>query len=260
MTCMECKLSIQLTSCDSFDCYRVVAKKQKSMQALIRKMKSKFRSFNDEGFKAEEVPIEESTIKKGTNLVVAETNPIKKFCNDTYGFIEKGQYVRIDIKEISKEQLELLSEDYPIILATVDSAQSDMGYIRARFTKHLWHPKILKSKDPLVFSIGWRKFQSVPVFCSQDNHKRYRLIKYSHKYNTTDVIFYGPFMPINSPIVAFQNYDNISRHFRIAGTGDLIENNHSFSLVKKLKLIGEPYEIYKKTAFIKNMFTSSVFY
>jgi len=37
-----------------------------------------------------------------------------------------------------------------------------------------------------------------------------------------------------------------------------MELNHSFDVMKKLKLVGEPFKIYKNTAFIKGMFNSSV--
>ncbi len=47
-------------------------------------------------------------------------------------------------------------------------------------------------------------------------------------------------------------------HFRICTTGVIIEMNSQFSVMKKLKLIGEPYKIMKNTAFIKGMFTSDV--
>ena len=37
-----------------------------------------------------------------------------------------------------------------------------------------WHAKILKSRDPLVFSMGWRRFQSMPVFATEDANGRLR--------------------------------------------------------------------------------------
>lgn len=46
--------------------------------------------------------------------------------------------------------------------------------------------------------------------------------------------------------------------FRIAATGTVLELNHSFDVMKKLKLIGEAFKIYKNSAFIKGMFNSQV--
>lgn len=37
-----------------------------------------------------------------------------------------------------------------------------------------------------------------------------------------------------------------------------MELNHSFDVMKKLKLVGEPFKIYKNTAFIRGMFNSAL--
>ena len=47
-------------------------------------------------------------------------------------------------------------------------------------------------------------------------------------------------------------------NFRICTTGVIVEMNTQFKVMKKLKLIGEPFKVHKNTAFIKNMFTSNV--
>jgi len=33
-----------------------------------------------------------------------------------------------------------------------------MAYVRVKIKKHRWYPHVLKTKDPLTVSIGWRKF------------------------------------------------------------------------------------------------------
>lgn len=47
-------------------------------------------------------------------------------------------------------------------------------------------------------------------------------------------------------------------HFRVCTSGVIVEMNSQFKVMKKLKLIGEPYKVMKNTAFIKGMFTSDV--
>lgn len=209
----------------------------------------------------EEQPNEEEEETRGKHVkkaVIQEENLIKSFCNEEYGLYEKGTYVRIDIKQIKRKFLDYFRIDYPIILCTTNIQETNFGFLKIKFSKHIWYPKILKTNDPIIFSIGWRKFQSVPVYCIEDRNHRLRMIKYTPKYRDCFAITYGPFFPINVSIVAIQKYTDDVKHFRICGTGDIMEVNQSFQVMKKLKLMGEPYEIYKKTCFIKGMFNSSV--
>ena len=55
-----------------------------------------------------------------------------------------------------------------------------------------------------------------------------------------------------------QSVNSIESHFRIAATGVVLEMNKACQIVKKLKLTGTPYKIFKNTAFIRNMFNSAL--
>jgi len=189
---------------------------------------------------------------------------LKLFLDDssTYGIFKLGTYIRIDLKKVKRKYANHFDPNHPIILSTLShqESESQMSFIKIRFSKHLWFPKILKTNDPIILSIGWRKFQTTMVYCVEDKNHRLRLIKYTPKFTNCIAICYGPQVPINVAVVAMQNNldDTTDDNFRIAGTGDVIEVNQSFDIVKKLKLIGDPEEIYKKTANIKNMFNSNL--
>jgi ribosome biogenesis protein BMS1 len=185
---------------------------------------------------------------------------MKPFMNEEFGLFEKGAYVRLDIKKIKRKFVDHFKIDHPIVLCTTNIQESTMGFLKIKFSKHIWHPKIMKTNDPIILSVGWRKFQTTPIYCVEDKNNRLRMIKYTPKFTSCIAVAYGPFLPINVAVVGIQNYNNDanSNHFRICGTGDLLEVNQNFEILKKLKLIGEPMEIFKKTAFIKGMFNSNM--
>merc|ERR1712146_384546 len=129
----------------------------------------------------------------------------------------------------------------------------------ARFKKHRWTLRVLKSSDPLIFSIGWRRFQSLPVYATDDgNEKRCRYLKYTPEHMHCHASFYGPFVPPNTGILAIKSLSRRTQGFRVSGTGVVLELNASLDIVKKLKLTGSPQKILKNTAYISGMFNSDI--
>lgn len=108
--------------------------------------------------------------------------------------------------------------------------------------------------------MGWRRFQSLPVFTTEDPNERERFLKYTPEHMHCTCSFYGPLVPPNSGILAFQGPTpgKASVGFRIGMTGTVLESQCTPSVVKKLKLVGTPAKIFRNTAFITGMFNSAL--
>ncbi len=86
----------------------------------------------------------------------------------------QGLYCRIRIDNIPANFMSSFDPHMPLVLGGLTPQETNLGLIRCRFKKHRWHKRILKCNDPLVFSMGWRRFQSVPVFSTEDENGRHR--------------------------------------------------------------------------------------
>jgi len=104
--------------------------------------------------------------------------------------------------------------------------------------------------------MGWRRFQTQLVYSMKDPNDRMRLIKYTPEHMHCYATFYGPITPPNTGLIGFQSVSSKEANFRVGATGVVLELDHTFQIMKKLKLVGYPYKIQKNTAFIRNMFNS----
>lgn len=64
----------------------------------------------------------------------------------------------------------------PLLVGGLSPAEEGRTFLQLRLKRHRWSPKVLKARDPLTFSIGWRRFQSLPVFAIEDANGRLRWV------------------------------------------------------------------------------------
>lgn len=69
---------------------------------------------------------------------------------------------------------------------------------------------------------------------------------------------WAPLIAPNTGFCAVQSLSQKNPGFRIAATGVVLNVDQSTEIVKKLKLTGHPYKIFKNTCFIKDMFQSAL--
>ena len=169
-----------------------------------------------------------------------------------------GAYCRIVLASVPCEFVNHFDSTYPLLLGGLTPTEQRFGYIQVRIKRHRWHKKILKTNDPLIFSLGWRRFQALPVYSISDSRTRDRMLKYTPEHMHCFGTFWGPLIDVNTGFCAVQTLSRAAPGFRVAATGVILNVEQSTEIVKKLKLTGLPVKIFKNTAFIRDMFTSAL--
>ncbi|KAG5944399.1 hypothetical protein E4U59_007287 [Claviceps monticola] len=172
-----------------------------------------------------------------------------------------GKYAKIVLEGVPAEFVTRFNARMPIVVGGLTPTEDRWGFVQVRIKRHRWHKKILKTNDPLILSLGWRRFQTMPIYSTTDSRTRNRMLKYTPEHMHCFATIYAPLIAPNTGFVCFNSFTPPAENaggFRIAATGTVLSVDESTEIVKKLKLTGTPYKIFKNTAFIKDMFSSSL--
>ncbi|KAF2473014.1 ribosome biogenesis protein-like protein [Lindgomyces ingoldianus] len=201
---------------------------------------------------------QKAMIQKQLNINRAEFDQLDEMSRARVEGHKAGTYARIILEQVPYEFSANFNPRYPILIGGLTPTEERFGFVQVRIKRHRWHKKILKSSDPLIFSLGWRRFQTLPMYSISDSRTRNRMLKYTPEHMHCFGTFYGPLIAPNTGFCCVQSLSNKTPGFRIAATGVVLNVDESTEIVKKLKLTGHPYKIFKNTAFIKDMFQSTL--
>ncbi|KAK0172180.1 hypothetical protein PV328_005529 [Microctonus aethiopoides] len=242
----------------SKDTNRDEADERKQLLEKKRKLKQQFDSEYDNTETKSYYDDLKEEVEKQAQLNKSEFDGLDDEIRVQLEGFRPGMYIRVEIESVPCELITNLDPTYPLIVGGLLHGEENIGFVQARMKKHRWYSKILKTRDPLILSVGWRRFQTMPIFSKLEDDMKNRMLKYTPEHIACMSHFWGPITPQGTGVLAIQDVATRIPGFRIAATGSIVELDKSTQIVKKLKLIGEPMKIYKKTAFIKDMFNSTL--
>ena len=230
----------------------------KKKEALKAKFDEQYDDSDEEGNKMDFYDEKKAEMARQRQMNEAEFEGLDNEARAQIEGYRSGSYVRLEIHNVPCEMVEHFDPRFPIIVGGLLAAEERFGYVTVRIKRHRWFTRTLKTNNPIIFSLGWRRFQSLPIYHLDDHSIRNRLLKYTPEHMHCHATFYGPVSAPNTGFCAFNSLSSDVPGFRVSATGVVLDIDRSTKIVKKLKLTGTPYKIFKNTAFIKDMFNSAL--
>lgn len=154
---------------------------KEALREKKRKLKEKFDSEYDNGEKSTYYDDLKTSAEKQAQL---NKSVFENMPDDIRVQIEgyrAGMYVRIEFENVPCEFITNFDPSYPLIIGALNMGEENIGYVNVKIKKHRWYKKILKTNDPLIISLGWRRFQTIPLFSKLEDDMKHRYVKFKNR-------------------------------------------------------------------------------
>jgi len=169
--------------------------------------------------------------------------------------ISVGAYVRLHIKGVPLDvatQLFSKHKKNPVVACGLLQHETKMSVLHFSVKKHDSYTEPIKSKESLVFHVGFRQFTSRPVFSSDDiNMDKHKLERFLHPGRFSVASVFAPVCFATLPLIAFKED---SAGDKIAAFGSLRSVDPDRIILKKVILTGYPQRVSKVKAIVRFMF------
>ncbi|RZC92296.1 hypothetical protein C5167_026929 [Papaver somniferum] len=149
-----------------------------------------------------------------------------------------GTYLRLEVCDIPSGMVKNFNPCHPILVGGISLEEENVGYMQARLKRHEWHRKLLKSRDPITVSAGWRRYQIKPIYAMETGV--IRLLKFTPEHNHCVAMFWGPLAPPLTRIVVVQSNKEM---FRVAAKAVILDSKPAMKIMKKIKQKGTPLKL-----------------
>ncbi|CAK1552832.1 unnamed protein product [Leptosia nina] len=110
----------------------------------------------------------------------------------------------------------------------------------------------IKSKERLIFQVGYRRFIVNPIFSQHTNGSKHKYERFFQPASTCVATFYAPIQFSPSSVLCFKEKRNTN--LQLVASGVLLSCNPDRLIIKRIILSGHPYKVHTKSAVIRFMF------
>jgi len=166
---------------------------------------------------------------------------------------EPGCFVTVYVKNIEKHFYDAMTPNTPVTMYGLFPNEQKMTLMSVQLARAPGFTAPLKSKEPMVFQIGFRRFSACPIFSDHSNQNKFKMERFLPDCGTFIVAsMYAPIMFAPAPVLAFR--ENALEKFDLVAKGSLMSLDTNRIVVKRVVLSGMPFKINKRSTTVRYMF------
>ncbi|TYH30720.1 hypothetical protein ES288_A01G116900v1 [Gossypium darwinii] len=168
-----------------------------------------------------------------------------------------GSFARFYIKEVPfhvASKLCAASRTAPIVLCGLLQHESKMSVLHFSIKKHDSYDAPIKSKEELIFNVGFRQFVARPIFSTDNiNSDKHKMERFLHAGHFSIASIYAPISFPPLPLIALKSAAGAGTP-AVAAVGSLRSIDPDRIILKKIILTGYPQRVSKLKATVRYMF------
>ncbi|PPS00750.1 hypothetical protein GOBAR_AA19924 [Gossypium barbadense] len=168
-----------------------------------------------------------------------------------------GSFARFYIKEVPfhvASKLCAASRTAPIVLCGLLQHESKMSVLHFSIKKHDSYDAPIKSKEELIFHVGFRQFVARPIFSTDNiNSDKHKMERFLHAGRFSIASIYAPISFPPLPLIALKGAAGAGTP-AVAAVGSLRSIDSDRIILKKIILTGYPQRVSKLKATVRYMF------
>lgn len=171
---------------------------------------------------------------------------------------DPGQYVRVYLsnvpEEVVKKILNKIVPPCPVALLKHERKMTVMNLLIKRLPdSNLNNP--IKSKDELIFYVGFRRFKARPIFTAHSISSKFKYERFLRDDVAMVATMYAPITFPPAPVLVFR--ETVTGGRELVASGSVLDSNPNRLIIKRIRLSGHPYKIHSKSAVLRFMFFNS---
>ncbi|CAO3644260.1 unnamed protein product [Mucor hiemalis] len=172
------------------------------------------------------------------------------------GNVKPGRRITVWISNVPIQAFESYDKTRPFILFGLLQYEHKMSLINLQVQRDNAYEETVKSKDPMVMHMGFRRYNVKPIYSQNTNkgtnhvHKFERFMKMGRSYVAT---IYGPVVFGKMPVMFYKETDNVNEPILVS-SGTFMDVDTKRIVAKRIVLSGHPFKCHKKSAVIRFMF------